>query len=1037
MLRLAPNRNSMTFLRVRASLFLLLVLTLGCGDCIQVSDFVDIIEPFPDMSIDLDMGEDVTRPDMSQPEDDFGDPKDLFVFDFGDEDFNLPDPAFELQGVIPATGPVDGGTMVRIEGTGLRDGSIVLFASQAVTATLSGGALVARTPPGSGPGPVSVKVLAPDGRSRVMVDAFRYVSTLRIGEVSPTRVPIYGGIDVEIRGNGFNSSTAVSFGAHQALRVDVLSDSYIRALAPPQAIGVVDVRLTTPEATAVAPRAITYYQPLEFLDVVPASGVAVGGDLVTIRGKGIDSSLQVLFDGLIGTVENVNLAQQALQVRTPPGIGLADITLITDNDAVVAEDAFYFRPDDSTVLAILTPRVGPLSGGNEVLALGFGFSASQEFLIGGTPATVVNRTSSSARLQVPPGAAPGAVDVILSEANVPITTLPGHYTYAPDLIVNSVSPDNGPTEGGTVLIIVGSGFLTAERVEIGGVSAIFEVVSDTEIRVTTPGGRAGQAEITVKTTLLSSTLEGAFTYLEDLEIWGFSPTRGSIAGGTLVSVRGQGFSGQMGVLLEQRIGTQIRRIDRNNLTFRTPPSAPGSAELVVESGEAQAIGPYDYIYFNPASQFGGPSGGPVDGSVNVTVYSSGGGPLEKAFVMLSTRADTPYQGFTDVNGMVTLSGLDVLGAQTVTATAAGYSTSTIQTVDAENVTLFLNLLDPPPNPGGGAAPPFATLNGKVTATGKLSDPDDELVYDMAVVATTQRALFSGNPAPGINSIVLGEGNYEIRTRIGDMAVIVLCGSFNTATQEFLPQLAGIERYVFLSDQEVRKIDLNCNIPLDQALNFKLVNTDFAPTGPDNNVMEVFWDFGFEGVFRSPTRGRTLSTLVTVPRQPSLTGILADISFVAMGGSYTGLGLPFSRVFAEGITQTNQIITMAPLLDVPDPVSPLPGGTVTDNLIRFKLSSIYPPDFTYIVLRNSLGIPVWDWVIPAGQESAVIPTFPSFAGLPPAERPNPLVQEPLYMTIFTARMKGGFVYERFTYRDIALEVWRAYSLNNWTIRLPAP
>ncbi len=109
----------------------------------------------------------------------------------------------------------------------------------------------------------------------------------------------------------------------------------------------------------------------------------------------------------------------------------------------------------------------------------------------------------------------------------------------------------------------------------------------------------------------------------------------------------------------------------------------------------------------------------------------------------------------------------------------------------------------------------------------------------------------------------------------------------------------------------------------------------------------------------------------------------------------------------------------------------------DNLIRFRSSNLYPAHFSYMALRNSLGIAVWEWIIPAGEQSAVIPTFPSFSQLPVTERPQPLIQEPLYLTLVSARVKGGFVYESFTYRDIAKEVWRAYSLNSWTIRLPAP
>lgn len=1027
-------------LRIKGILLLLMTLSLGCGDCIQVSDFVDFVDMPPDAATDLDMNTtDQDQPDDSTSED-AGDDKDVlfnFDFDFGEVDLG-PTDEFELMGIAPSSGPLEGGTQVRIDGKGLVDGSLIFFASQSVRSTLSGGSLVARTPPGSGPGPVSVKVVAPDGRSRVMVDAFRYVANLKVDQVIPNRVPVYGGVDVEIRGQGFLPRTQVSFGGHQALRVEVLSSTYLRAMAPPQSVGIVDLRLTTPDATVLKTGAVTYYQPLEIISVEPSSGVSAGGETVVVRARGVDANVSVNFDGIPAQVLNVNLAQQAVQVRTPPGVGLVDVALQTENDAAIAEDAFFFRNNNDPTIAAVMPRSGPVAGGNEVVIIGYGLANSaRSFVFGSNTATVVSRTETRAVVQAPAGAMVGAVDVVLQENGAAISQRDDAYMYVPNLALQSATPNTGPIDGGTMVRVTGQGFLDVVRVTLNGVAAEFQIVSDTEIVVTTPAGRAGAADIEFVTASTRSKLPNGFTYIEPLEVWGFTPMRGSVAGGTFVAVRGRGFAGEVGVTLNGVAGREIRRLDRNNLTFRTPPGPPGLVDLAVTSGGMTATGPYQYGYFNPASPFGGASGDSINGSVNVTVYSAGGGPIEKAFVMLSTRADTPYQGFTDVNGMVTLSGADVLGAQTITATAAGYSTTTMQTVDAENITLFLNMLNPPPSSGGGAPPPFATIKGRIQATGKFSDPADETTYDMAVVATTQRAVFSGNPAPGLNSIVLGDGAYEIRTRIGDMAVVGLCGTFNANTQQFTPQLAAIQRHLFVSDQQVVDVDLICDIPLNEVISFKLVNTDFAPTGPDNNTMEVFWDFGFEGVFRSPSRGRSLSTIVSVPNQPKLEGIFADVTLIALGGSSTGFGLPFSRVIQEGLTATGQPILLPPLLDVPDPVSPVPGGVVEDNLIRFRASNLYPAHFSYMALRNNLGIAVWEWIIPAGEQSAVIPTFPSFSQLPVTERPQPLIQEPLYLTLVSARVKGGFVYESFTYRDIATEVWRAYSLNSWTIRLPAP
>ncbi|MEZ4458860.1 MAG: IPT/TIG domain-containing protein [bacterium] len=308
-------------------------------------------------------------------------------------------------------------------------------------------------------------------------------------------------------------------------------------------------------------------------------------------------------------------------------------------------------------------------------------------------ATITALSATLVRVSAPPGV--GIADVVFKIGGTENNRLVAAYAYLPNLDIDAVTPSSGTVEGGEQITITGAGLVGAS-VTFGGVAAEVVTQSDTELVVVAPARVAGTVDVVVTRDGLKDTLAGGYTYVDALEIWGFTPVRGSVAGDTFVALRGRGFEGELAVTLDGLAATQVRRIDRNNLTFRTPPHAEGEAVVALTAGGTTVDAPYTYVYYNPASRFGGASGGPVDGAVNVTVYSLGGGPLENAFVMLSTRADTPYQGFTDINGMITLSGPDVIGPQTTTATRAGYSTATIQTVDAENITLFLNLLDPHP-----------------------------------------------------------------------------------------------------------------------------------------------------------------------------------------------------------------------------------------------------------------------------------------------------------------------------------------------------
>ncbi|MEZ4458861.1 MAG: IPT/TIG domain-containing protein [bacterium] len=301
--------------RHRAMMFVLLAVLTGCGDCVTVNDFIDVTDASFDMADDAGTN-DTSQPDASGRPD--ADPdKDFGLFDFGFDDTDIQPQPFELLGIVPSSGPVGGGTQVRVDGTGLQDGSLVFFGSQPVNSTLSQGRLVVRTPAATGPGPVSVKVLAPDGQSRVIVDGFRYVTGLVISEVTPNRVPTTGGVEVEITGEGFEPDSAVSFSGDSAVRVTYLSQEKLRALVPPRARGFADVRVTTRFATALMPRAVEYYTPLSVTEVAPASGPVAGGQTVTVRGTGFDSTLRVFFDGIEANVTAVNVAQQAAQVVVP------------------------------------------------------------------------------------------------------------------------------------------------------------------------------------------------------------------------------------------------------------------------------------------------------------------------------------------------------------------------------------------------------------------------------------------------------------------------------------------------------------------------------------------------------------------------------------------------------------------------------------------------------------------------------------------------------------------------------------------------
>ena len=113
--------------------------------------------------------------------------------------------------------------------------------------------------------------------------------------------------------------------------------------------------------------------------------------------------------------------------------------------------------------------------------------------------------------------------------------------------VSGISPTSGTTAGGTAVTITGTGFLAGATVSVGGTAATgVHVVTSTSITAVTPGHSAGAADVTVTNTdAQHGTLSQAFTYTSVSNplptVTAISPNKGSVSGGTAVTITGTGF----------------------------------------------------------------------------------------------------------------------------------------------------------------------------------------------------------------------------------------------------------------------------------------------------------------------------------------------------------------------------------------------------------------------------------------------------------------------------------------------------------------
>ena len=972
------------------------------------------------------------------------DPEDVSVsWDWGRADADDA-PPLALDTIVPPSGPLEGGSRVRIIGDGLHEGIEIFVGGRPMETTYSGDALIGRVPPGSNPGPVTVKAVDPSGERTALAEGYTYVGGLEVDRITPRTIPTEGGVQIVLRGSNFDPSTAVSIDGQSARRVRRIDAETLRIIAPSGQPGPADLRITTPDQSRVFEEALTYRAPLTIDSIAPASGPTVGGQEVTLEATGLDPDARVELDGQQARTLSLKPARGTMRVETPAHAGGAvNVTLRSDGEATRLEDAYYYREDQTSKIASVRPDHGPTSGGTKVVLTGYGFQASNASIqFGDETAAIVDATETRAVVETPRVSDSGAVDVSLQHGNREVDAVPEGFEYRTSIRIDEVTPSTGPVEGGTKVTLEGEGLADIDRVLFDGLPASFEPSpSDASmLEVTTPAHTAGSVDVEVVRNGIETRHQNGFTYEAPLEIWGYTPARGAIAGGTYVEVRGRGFAGEIGVELDGESSRKVRRIDRNNLYFYTPPHEPGSAPLTVEARGETARAPYPYEYFEPASRYGGASGGSVRGAINVTVLARGGGPISDAFVMLSTRADTSQSGMTNQRGQITLSGPDVRGPQTITAVAKGYTSTTLREVDAENITLFLRKKDPNQSDGGGGGgsdrdpPPYGVIEGDVTAPGKARDPDGNVGFEAAMVRTTRESRTSRSPIePGDQSVVLGTGGYRLRSRIGNVAVVALCGDYDESTDTFTPKFMGVKRYLQVAEGESYEVDLACDIPLDQTLDVKIANPIFAPDGPNINRAEVYWNFGFAGVFPSPTTGRDVGSIVEVPRQPALDGPLSDVTMTIVGGSFTGEGSPSSQTTVEDVEDISGPVALHPLVDVPEPIQPMPGEQLRDRELRFQVAGPKEPAFYSIYLLNEEGRRFWHYLMPGHENVVELPRFPDLSHLPEDKRPNPVARGRAFVLILGADAPS-VTYNQWSYRDLSLSEWRGYAMTRWGFRI---
>jgi len=314
------------------------------------------------------------------------------------------------------------------------------------------------------------------------------------------------------------------------------------------------------------------------------------------------------------------------------------------------------------------------------------FTGATAVSFGGTPASSFTVIDDNTITAVVGTGSSGNIAVVTPFRG--IASLPG-FTYLPPPTITSFAPL--AATAGTFITITGSNFTTVESVTIGGVPAIYTVVSSTTITATAPSGRSGAVE--VKTKGGTAQLPG-FTAIP--AIAAFSPAIGTE--GTILKIKGTSLLDVTGVTIGGIPAVSFTVISADSITAKVGLGASGSVALIAPANTVSRPG---FTYANPPA---------------ITSFTPLSGPIGTAITITGTNfhpvAAENIVLFGTLRATVTAA-----SATSLTVTVPAGATAHNISITANGLTAFSSRTFQTTFTGGGAITPTSFVKTNITTEG--------------------------------------------------------------------------------------------------------------------------------------------------------------------------------------------------------------------------------------------------------------------------------------------------------------------------------
>ena len=490
----------------------------------------------------------------------------------------------------------------------------------------------------------------PDVHGTIAVGNYDLVgnsSSLTISSGTGNHLGVSAGLASTLASNGGPTQTLALLPSSIAIS----NGGALTSIATGHSVGVSDTTIYVQNASAIAQTPGNYY-------------ILIGQEEMLVTGVSTSANTLTVQRGVNGTIAATHAAGAGVYLATdqrgvarpiPPDIGAfqlpatvtssaadlpANSTIVTINgsgfDANAANDSVTFSNGVT---------------GTVTAATGFSLTVSLTGLSSGAGGTALDASVT--------------VDGVSSGNAVQVATVLQ--------VVTAVSPNTGPTAGGTSVTITGAGLTGATAVKFGSAATMsFTVDSSTQITAVEPAG-SGTVDITVLSMPRASPTSSAdhFTYVAGPTVANVSPSAGPTPGGTTVTISGTEFTGATAVSFGGVSASFTVNSDTQITAIDSAGSGTVDVTVTIAGGVTSATSTEDQFTYIavPTVTSVDASNGPAAGGTSVNIFGSGfsgaavvsfGGVNAASFTVDSdteiTAIDPAGNGVVDVTVTVPIGG---------------------------------------------------------------------------------------------------------------------------------------------------------------------------------------------------------------------------------------------------------------------------------------------------------------------------------------------------------------------------------------------